>query len=304
MAWGSNCSPVFETRVEQPMSQIRLSVIIVHYNSPELVAQCLYSIDKYIIDPTKEVIIVDNNSRQESLDALAGEYSYLKVIRLPENMGFGYANNVGVKNAKGDMVLLLNSDARFIDYSINDALDDFYKARARVMWGFKTLWPDGRFQNSFSREIAFFDFVASYTPLAHFAGRIKRIGYHKYYGEPLTEIAEVHVIYGVVMLLWREDYCALNGFDTRYFMYYEDIDFCDRFRNVLQGKIYYHPEVSLIHNVQGSAKGKNDIDQIYLKSKYVYGLKRFKVFRMLVFAVVDFTLMLFIMVYKHLSKAR
>ena len=282
------------------MSQVRLSVIIVNYNAPELVERCLNSIDKYIVDPTKEVIIIDNASRQEALDALATKYQFLRVIRLPENMGFGYANNVGVKNAQGTMVLLLNSDTQLFDNSINAALDQFQKERARVMWGFKTLWPDGTFQNSFSREITFYDFLVSYTPLAYFANRIKRIGYHKYEGKPLAVVTEVHIIYGVAMLLWKEDYCVLNGFDAKYFMYYEDIDFCDRFRNILRGKIYYHPETALIHNVQGSAKGKNRLNWVYQKSKYLYGLKKFNLFRMLLFAIVDWVLKVFLSTFRRL----
>jgi len=272
-------------------NNIILSIVIINYNAPELITKCLHSIDKYIVNITKEVVIVDNNSQQECLCELQKRFGYLKIIRLPKNTGVR-ACNVGVKNSSGEMILLLNTDTEITDYSINEALAEFYKNRKKVLWGFKLIYPDGSFQNSFSREIGFTDFIFSYTPLTCFSKYIKRIGYHRYSRKPLDKAFKVLVIYFTAALLWKEDFCELNGYDTKYFMYFEDIDFCDRFRNDFKGEIYYYPSVCLIHSAQGSLRAKQGLNYPYLRSKYKYGLAKFKVFRMAFFIFFDVVLII------------
>lgn len=270
------------------MSDVKLSIVIVHYNTPELLARCVNSINRYITGITKEVVIVDNNSMKGRLPGLSSGDG-IKVIRLPENKGFSYANNKGVKASSGEMILFLNSDAYFNDPSINKALSEFYDKREKAIWGFKLLWPDGSFQNSFSRDITFLDFILSYTFLYNLSPFVKRIGYHKYNNRPLERIAAVPIVYATAMLLWKDDFLALGGFDERYFMYFEDIDLCNKFKRELKGEIYHYPAVSIIHSSKGSSRKNQKINFIFLRSKYIYGLKRFKLL-MGLFAFVDLLL--------------
>jgi GT2 family glycosyltransferase len=266
-----------------------LSIIIVNYNAPAAIAKCIQSIDTHLaLD--KEVIVVDNDSTEEHLDDLSRQYAFLRVLRLPHNSGFGCANNTGVKNARGEMILLLNSDTELVDTSLQDAVARFSSAEKKEMWGFRLLWPDGRVQDSFSREISYLDFILGYTPLAHFGKFIPRIRDHKYAGRDITTPLKVAVVYAAAILLWRRDFLDLNGFDRRYFLYYEDIDLCDRFRIVLGGEVIYDPGVSIIHHVQGSSVGNPKIRLEVLKSKFRYGLSRFGWLRTLVFVGIDLTL--------------
>ena len=106
-------------------NDIKLSIIIVNYNAPHLLSQCLISINRYINALPKEVIIVDNNSEIAPLKELEAQFDYVRVIKLDKNLGFGRANNIGVKNAKGDLILLLNSDTEFYDNSINKTINQF-----------------------------------------------------------------------------------------------------------------------------------------------------------------------------------
>lgn len=282
------------------MSSPIVSIVIVNYNSPKLIARCVDSLHQYI-DVENEIIVVDNNSQEENLVDLETKYFNLKIIRLPENIGFGQANNVGVKNACGEMVLLLNSDTELFDSSINQAIQNFSTNHTTVMWGFKLLWPDGRFQNSFSSEISFLDFLLSYTHISFFEKKIKRIRTHKYTAQIINDIFKVPIVYATAILLWRNDFLTLGGFDRRYFMYFEDIDLCDRFRDVLHGEIYYYPLVSIIHNVKGSSIKNHKINWIYLKSKYIYGLRKFK-FGMLPFFVIDMTLLLVAIFFRYIKR--
>ena len=282
---------------------MKLSVVIVNYNAAGLTVKCLKSIEKYINKFDKEIIVVDNNSCQNDIEKMRDTgVGGLKIIHLPNNMGFGLANNAGVKNATGEMVLLLNSDTELMDYNINDAIDDFYKNKSKALWGFKLLWPGGAFQNSFIREIRFLDFVLSYTSIAYCSRFIHRIRYHKYYGQPVNASLKVPVVYATAMLCWRRDFCKLGGFDKKYFMYFEDIDFCDRFQDELKGEIYYYPGVSLIHHVKGSQIDDRLINIQYIKSKYLYGLHKFNIFRMIPFICLDVMLTLPVLCFKKTIK--
>lgn len=277
-----------------------ISIIIINYNSPHLIARCIQSIYRYIkID--KEVIIVDNNSNEENLDDLLKIYPELRVIRLHENIGFGKANNIGVKNARGDAVFLLNSDIEFFDESINEQIENFLMNRVSAMWGFRLVWPDGSFQNSFSTEISYLDFLLLYTPLSNIFKHRSIMKAHKYTDRIIETMIKVPVLYGADLLLWKNDFVALNGFDKKYFMYYEDIDFCDRFRSTLHGEIFYNPHASIIHNVKGSSNANDKINWIYLKSKYIYGLYKFKYFSV-PFIVLDILLLILFKIYKYIKR--
>jgi GT2 family glycosyltransferase len=272
------------------MEEEILSIIIVNYNNPDLIDSCLNSINKHIGSIKKEIIIVDNNSSIQNLAAYHENYPEIKVIYLPENMGFGYANNVGVKNAVGDVVLLLNSDAEFIDNSFEEMLSQFRSSGLSEIWGPRLIWPDGRFQNSYSREINFFDFLATYSLLA-FLFRKSKIAYnHKYENQEFIKATHVEVIYATAILVSRHNFNEINGFSNKYFMYFEDVEFCDRFRSQLLGKIIFYPRCTLVHRVKGSSNSGFSVNWEYLKSKYVYADDRFGFFNTLFFKIIDYSL--------------
>ena len=108
-----------------------LSIIIVNYNNPELIEACLRSIDKHLRGLKKEIIVVDNNSKIQNLAVHIEHYPELRVIYLSDNMGFGFANNVGVKNATGSLLFLLNSDAEFLDNTFDLIYFDAFGPRVQ-----------------------------------------------------------------------------------------------------------------------------------------------------------------------------
>jgi len=267
-----------------------LSVIIVNYDNPDLIDYCLKSIEKYLRSIKKEIIVIDNNSSIQNLALHQEKYPELKIIYLPKNMGFGYANNVGVKNAIGDVLLLLNSDAEFIDSSFEEMLYQFRLTGSSDIWGPRLRWPDGRFQNSYSRRISFFDFLTGYSLLA-FLFRQTRINYqHKYENQEFSRATYVDVIYATAILVGRANFNKMKGFSDKYFMYFEDIDFCDRFRDQLLGKILFYPGCTLIHRVKGSSGLNPSVNWSYLKSKYVYAENRFGFFNIVFLKIIDYFL--------------
>ena len=263
-----------------------LSIIIVNYDSPKLIDACLISIDTFLTDIKKEVIIVDNNSTFHNLKEHTQKYPFLKVIYLHNNMGFGYANNIGVKNSKGDVLLILNSDTEFFDITFKSMLTAFYNVESSELWGPRLIWPDGLFQQSYSKEVKFFNFLINYTLLYSFFKKSNIAKNHKYRSHEFLNITEVDIIYGTAFLLNKKDYEKIGGFSNKYFMYFEDLDFCDRFRRDLGGIIKFYPGSTLIHRVQGSSI-KKPINLIFFKSKYIYGFRRFGFFLILLILIFD-----------------
>jgi GT2 family glycosyltransferase len=251
-----------------------LSIIIVNYNNPELLGACLKSIYQYLAGIKKEIIVVDNNSTLQNLSAHQEQYPDLKVIYLHANMGFGYANNVGVKNAAGDILLLLNSDTEFIDTSFKALLASFHAIQFTEIWGPRLIWSDGKFQQSYSKEISFVDFLTNYTSLYSLLRILHMEKGHKYNYEEFVSQAEVDVIYGTALLINKSVYEKLGGFSQKYFMYFEDVDLCDRFRKELGGRIKFDPATTLIHRAKGSSVGSS-INLKFTRSKYIYATRKF-----------------------------
>ena len=283
------------------MEAKNLSIVIVNYNSPELIAACLRSIDQHVIGIKKEIIIVDNNSVMNNLGALTGQYSDLKVIYLPDNMGFGFANNVGVKNSNNDILLLLNSDTEFIDSSFNEMFKSFCDAQSCEIWGPRLIYPDGKFQISYSQEISFSYFMTYYTSLYSFITMFDFMNKRKYETQEITSIASVSNIYGAAVLMRKKDYEALGGFSRKYFMYFEDIDFCDRFREHLGGIIKYHPMTTLVHRIKGSSNA-NSNNSIFFKSKYIYAANKFGHLAIPVIFILDYIFSCIIIIVRQIKK--
>ena len=283
-------------------ASIDLSVIIVNYNKPELIEACLESIGKYLIGIRKEILIIDNNSDIQDLANCQKQNSELRVIYLHTNMGFGYASNVGAKNARGNILLLLNSDTEFTDSTFKDMLSSFQTVKPSEIWGPRLTWPDGTFQNSYSRNIGFVSFITNYTSLFRLSSGISFVKAHKYENIDFINKTEVQIIYSTALLIYKSDYDRLGGFSRKYFMYFEDIDLCDRFRREIGGSIRVYPNTTLIHRVQGSAiSGRFNLK--YTISKYTYGANKFGYFAMAIILPLDLILGLAIKIFDKVVKS-
>ena len=269
-----------------------LSIIIVNYNNPELIEACLRSIDKHLAGLKKEIIVVDNNSKIQNLAVHIEHYPELRVIYLSDNMGFGFANNVGVKNATGSLLFLLNSDAEFLDNTFEAMLSKFRISPPGEIWGPRLMSADGSFQQSYSREIDFISFLTIYSECYLCVKVLKLANQHKYQNIEFVETTEVQVIYGAAMLINKSDYERMGGFSQKFFLYFEDVDFCDRFRHTFGGLVRFVPMTTLIHGSQGSSRGSS-IRFIFRKSRYIYGIGKFGYLAMFVIIPLDIIFWLF-----------
>ncbi|MEM7648056.1 MAG: glycosyltransferase family 2 protein, partial [Cyanobacteria bacterium P01_A01_bin.70] len=135
------------------MSQPQVSIIIVNYNGLGVIVDCLTSIFGHLPAPAIEVIVVDNDSQDGSPELIAQKFPQVNLLRQSKNGGFGTANNVGARQARGEYLLLLNSDT-LVTADILPVLVAKLTSEAHVgIVGPRLLNPDGSFQLSIAHEI-------------------------------------------------------------------------------------------------------------------------------------------------------
>ena len=234
---------------------IKLSVIIVHYNVSFFLEQCLLSVQAACKNISSEIIVVDNNSNDDSCLMIKERFPSVRLVENKENIGFSKANNQGVTFAEGEYVLILNPDTVIGEEVIEEVLlfSDSKKKIGAI--GVQFIDGTGNFLPECKRNL----------PTVEIASRKLMGDSKKYYAGHIAEkdIAEVHVLTGAFMLIKREIYLGVEGFDEDYFMFGEDIDLSYKLLN--QGlQNYYFGKSTIIHY-----KGESTIkDKTYLKNFY------------------------------------
>lgn len=248
---------------------MKLSIIIVSYNTKELLKQCLESVISGLClvardkksntlpitnyqSPTTEIIVVDNGSTDGSVEVaqntklkMQNDNLKFKIVLNKENLGFAKAVNQGIKQAEGETILLLNSDTQVKDGALVKLIEFEKQVRPTII-GARMLNPDGTTQPScfylptIKRAIKGYwlgkkDFFSKYTPLG-------------------TEPVPVETVSGGAMLISREIIEKIGLFDERYFMFFEDLDYCRR-AGKAGYKIFYLPAAEIVH--EHGASGKN-----------------------------------------------
>lgn len=233
----------------------KVSIIIVNYNTCQLLDDCLQSI--YSADPPSggvEVIVVDNASSDGSQKMVEAKYPQVQLLALQENLGFSAANNRGTAVATGDIVLFLNSDTRVAPDALKKPADYLANHPDVGALTVRLVYPNGERDPDNHRG-----FPTPWNALCHFSGLSKLFpnnpkfnGYFQSFAD-FSTIHPVEVIAGSYMMMPMALCHQLNGWDEIYFFYGEDIDFCYRI-NQAGYKIIYYPEVEVIH-YKGASSG-------------------------------------------------
>lgn len=223
-----------------------VSIIIVNYNTKELLDQCLKSIINYTKGCSYEVIVVDNKSTDGSKDFFKKEYPNIKYIYNEENLGFGRANNVGARYASGEYLFLLNSDTILI----SDAISELYIKAKEVprlgVAGCHLINSDG------SSNVTFGMFPSIKEECHYIIGKIKGIDYKTVVDR---EKMNVDFVAGADMMIPRNVYEEMHGFDENIFLYFEETDLQKRM--ALNGfKRVIFADIDIIHLDGGSFDGK------------------------------------------------
>jgi N-acetylglucosaminyl-diphospho-decaprenol L-rhamnosyltransferase len=229
-----------------------VSVVIVNWNTRDLLVDCLEAIERTADDLDLEIIVVDNASSDGSQAMLAQRFPQVRLMANRENVGFAGANNQGLEMSNGRYALLLNSDAFATPGTFQSLirLADT-KPRAGIV-GAQLLNPDGSFQ-------------ASHTPFPNLRREflilsgLGRMLYGRWYPSHSSEEDRgpqmVDYVEGACILVRREAYEDVGGLDEGYFMYTEEVDWCYAMRE--KGwQVWYQPAAKVIHLGGGSSQGR------------------------------------------------
>lgn len=228
---------------------MKLSIIVVNYNTKKVLQNCVNSIRKYPPKCKFEAIIVDNGSTDGSVEYLKSlKNKHFKAIFNTQNLGFSKANNIGIKKSKGKFKLLLNSDTLVTKHAL-DKLVNFAQENKNIgVIGAKLLNKDKTIQPSVFR-------------LPTVARNIKQywLGQGKVldkYAPKTEKPTEVEAVVGAAMLITPKALKKAGLLNEKYFMFYEDLDYCRKVRK--KGlKAIYHPNAKIIHLHGESGKSLN-----------------------------------------------
>lgn len=238
---------------------MQLSIIILNYNVRYFLELCVLSVQNAIQNSDAEIIVIDNNSQDDSCEMMKKRFPNIKLIENKENSGFPKGNNIGVAAAKGEYICILNPDTVVAEDTFSKVLAFAKKQKELGIVGVKLIDGTGNFLPESKRGIP--------TPLVAFT---KIMGLYKilpktfgeYYAQHLSEnqTGKVDILVGAFMLMKRDLYLEIGGFDENCFMYSDDIDLS--YMALKKGKTnYYFHETSVVHY-----KGESTVkDETYMK---------------------------------------
>lgn len=273
------------------MPNIDLSIIIVNYNVKDFLFQCLKSLEKASdvankYGYTTEIIVIDNNSTDGSINYLKPYFPDVNFIQLSENVGFGRANNIAYKQAVGRFLLILNPDTVVEENNLLKMLQYMIVNPHVGATGCKVLNADGSFQLACRRGLP--------TPWASFC---KLFGLQKLFPkskifaqynqtyQSIDQTYYIDVLIGAYMFIRREAFEAVGGFDEDFFMYGEDIDLCYKITQK-SWKIAYFHETSIIH-YKGESTRRSSINEIkhFYEAMEIFSKKHFNSSKLFLFVL-------------------
>jgi hypothetical protein len=231
---------------------VEISIIIVSYNGREYLRRCLRSLLEHTRGLEYEVVVVDNASRDGSADMVAEEFPSVRLLRRPSNAGLSTALNQGIRLSGGEMTVLLNPDVELRDNPF-PAMAQYLRDHPEVgILGPRILDDDGSLQLSCRRfpafSVAFFNRYSLLTrlfPRNPFSVRYLMTDFDH------SGTAEIDWLSLACWMAPRRLFDEVGFLDEGYFLYNEDVDFCQRVHRAGR-KVVYLPEVSVVHRIGGS----------------------------------------------------
>ncbi len=249
-----------------------ISVVIVSYNTCNLLRECLCSITERAIDLEVETIVVDNASCDGSQEMCRCEFPAVRLIENFENKRYAIANNQGWRVARGRNILFLNSDAVILNGAL-EAMSGLLDANDKAgACGCRLLNEDGTLQPSVRRHPTIMDHICIDTFLSSLTFFKKKRTLYKRQDFDYDREAAVDNISGAAVMVKRHVLEEIEGFDEKYLFYYEDTDLCRRIR-ISGREIWYTPAGRIIHYGGGSSEVQDLKPQ--LKYYFCYGTERY-----------------------------
>jgi GT2 family glycosyltransferase len=243
---------------------VDLSIIIVNWNTRELLANCLQSIAETVRGLSLEVIVVDNASKDGSAAMVREHFPQVKVIENRDNRGFGAANNQALRVMAGRYALLINSDAVLTEGAVEKLFSFLEGHPEAAMACGQLLNADGSKQNAIAAFPTLLTLLTNTSLLEIlFPGRYPSKRY------PHPEPIEVDSGIGACLLVRKEAIDAVGMFDERYFFFFEETDWALQLRRA-GWKIFHVPDARIYH-LQGRSIGRNVASRIaFYRSRYQF----------------------------------
>lgn len=250
------------------MKNLELSIIIVNFNTKNLTLKCIESIKRNKPKSSFEIIVMDNGSTDGSVDALK-KLTGIIFVDNKSNLGFAKANNIGIKKASGRYILLLNSDTQVKKGSIDKLLEYAKKNKNVGAVTSRLVEPNGKYQASIYHLPNVVNAVKEYW----FGQKGEYEKYLPKTDKPLKVDAAVMASFLITPEVLKE----VGYLDERYFMYFEDLDYCRRIKK--KGlDIVYLPDSKVVHYHGASGKNlvnsENQWRRLIPSSKLYHGLLR------------------------------
>jgi len=238
---------------------VDLSIIIVNWNTRDILWDCLKSVFDQTQDITFEVIVVDNASSDNSVKMVKSEFPQVVLVENKENRGFAAANNQGMQIAKGRYVLLLNSDTIVLDGAIQKTLVFADQHPEAAVVGCRVLNPDKSLQPTCFMVPSLLNLFLSSSYLYKLFPRSRFWGRERMTWWDRDDVREVEVVTGCFMLVRKDAISQVGMMDESFFMYAEETDWCYRFKKA-GWNLLFTPDAQIVHlGGQSSKKVRSDM---------------------------------------------
>jgi GT2 family glycosyltransferase len=240
----------------------KVSIVVLSLNGEKVIAQCLSSLEKTEY-PNLEILVVNNGSSDKTPEIVSTQFPKVRLINLPNNLGFAGGNKVGILESTGDVVILLNDDTTVEPNWVSEIVKEMEKHYRIGIAGCKIYYPDGKI-------------------LQHAGGYINNHGLSNHYGKGELDtgkydtVRDVDYIMGAAFVIQREVIKKLGLLDTNYHpIYFEETDYCYRARKLGYRVVYIPTSVIYHYEAQTTVMGSAGFFYKYHKNRIRFMLKNF-----------------------------
>ncbi len=238
----------------------KISIIIINYNTYDLTCQCIESIYRNEKETDYEIILVDNASNECDPEKFKRQFPDIILIKSNKNLGFAGGNNIGIQQANGGYILLLNSDTELLNNAISIAYHTIKSDNSIGILSGQLQYPNGELQSVTGRFPSIKRELRELLRLNNTFNQKQRARYYLGTEWDYTQPTESDWVWGAFFMFRKSD---LNHFPNHllhntFFMYGEDVQWCYHFKKVVGKRIIYTPEPKVIHYIGGSDNNKTE----------------------------------------------
>lgn len=250
----------------------KISVIIITFNSEETIKKCLESVFKYA--PDVEVLVVDNDSQDKTKEKVCKFGKRVTLIESLKNLGFAKACNLAARQANGEFLLFLNPDAYLTQEKNLEKLSESLINNPQYgLVAPKLVLPNGEVQKTVR------NLPTAWRAFQEYILKIK--GAYDFYIPKCTTLCQVESVVGACLLIKKDVFESIGGFNEKYFLYFEDLELCRNIKK-LSLRVGYLPEVEVEHVVGISGKNQKTLELLYSSAKKYYGLPSFYIIEFII----------------------